>query len=197
MRKGNFIGNLILHPAGAVDTIQKRWGLIKTAIIFALTSLMVAANFLVANFTGNILGFAIYGVAFGVIMESLILFFNLLFLYLLFRLTKWNGEIEPFLKASSWLIMIPGIVYYLITLPIFIVLRMTLQEGFGVYLYQTAKYVMYLWIISLLMVAATKDRKEIRIVHIAAIILAFALTYVFVLVVNYNLVSLITARVEV
>ena len=158
---------------------------------------MVAANFLVANFTGNILGFAIYGVAFGVIMESLILFFNLLFLYLLFRLTKWNGEIEPFLKASSWLIMIPGIVYYLITLPIFIVLRMTLQEGFGVYLYQTAKYVMYLWIISLLMVAATKDRKEIRIVHIAAIILAFALTYVFVLVVNYNLVSLITARVEV
>ena len=197
MRRGNFLGDLILHPAGAVDTIQKRWGPIKTAIIFALTSLMIAANFLVANFTGNILGFAIYGVAFGVIMESLILFFNLLFLYLLFRLTKWNGEIEPFLKASSWLIMIPGIVYYLITLPIFIVLRMTLQEGFGVYLYQTAKYVMYLWIISLLMVAATKDRKEIRIVHIAAIILAFALTYVFVLVVNYNLVSLITARVEV
>jgi hypothetical protein len=181
----------------ALGTVKKSWSLLKTAAIFVLTSLMIAVNFLLANFTGNIFGFAIYGIAFGFIMESLFLFLNLLFLFFLFRFTKWSGVARPFLKASSWLIMIPAIVYYLITLPIFVVLRVALLEGFGAYLYQTAKYVMYLWIISLLIVAATKDRKDTRVTHIAVVILAFALTYVFVLIVNYSLVSLITARVEV
>jgi hypothetical protein len=195
--KSSFIADLILNPSRAIDTIQRNWSLPKTAIIFVLTFLMVPVNFLLVNFTGNVLGFAVYGVAFGLIMESLIVFPDLLLLYLLLRLTKWGGQARLFLKASSWLMMIPAMIYYLITLPIFVVLRLALQEGFGVYLYQTAKLVMYLWINSLLIVAATKDVKQIRIAHVAAVILAFAVTYVFVIIVNYNLVSLITSRVEV
>jgi len=197
LEKANSIMDLVLNPQQAIDAIQKKWSLAKTGIIFILTFLMVAVNFMFVNFTGNVLGFVVYGVIFGIIMESMLLLLNLLFLYLLLRLTKWNGEAKPFLKNTSWLIMIPALIYYLITLPIFVVLRLALQEGTAVYLYKTAKYIMYIWIICLQLVSVTKNRKDVGIAHVAAVILAFTVTYIFVLVVNFNLVSLIQSRVEV
>jgi len=194
----NFIINLVLIPGQAIVTIQKKWSPTKTGIIFVLTFFMLAVNYFLVNFTGNVLNFFFtLGMVFGIVMETMLLLLNLLFLWLLLKLGNWSGKAREFTKTASWLIMVPALIYYLIAFPIFLVLRLALQEGPGIYLYKTAKCLMYFWIISLLTVAVTKDQKETRISSIAAVILSFALTYIMVVAVNYTLVSLVEAGIQV
>ncbi|NVM53765.1 MAG: hypothetical protein HWN66_08700 [Candidatus Helarchaeota archaeon] len=181
-----FFGDLVNRPAAAIETIREKKNRLKSVVLIAVTGALVLINFFFAHFTGrfpDIIIFALLlGVA-GIIFMAMFITGFAIDLYIFLKLTKYKPAGEAS-KTATWTVLIPMLIFHCGFLLINMILRLTGTMEWAGYLYDTLKYLMYIWILGLAIVSVIQNQPEHKSRNILGVIGMFTLNWVIYVYVN-------------
>jgi hypothetical protein len=188
-----FLGDLINRPTVAIETIKEKRTRLKTVILFVATGACMMANFFLSHFAGGfptILIIILLLCVFGIILElAFVLGFTVDF-YIVLKVTKYKpaGEMA---KTIMWCVLVPSLIYHFCLLLINLILMGAGAVEVTGYLYDTLKYLLYIWIIGLSCVAITQSQPEHKLRYILCVIGIFLLNWIIWVYLNTRFFSLI------
>ncbi|HUX98991.1 MAG TPA: hypothetical protein VMV49_05520 [Candidatus Deferrimicrobium sp.] len=188
-----FLGDLINRPTVAIETIKEKRSLLKFIILLVAIGACMMTNFFLSHFVGGfptVLIFILILCAVGILLE---LFFVMGFtvdFYIVLKLTKYKpaGDMA---KTVMWCVLVPSFIYHFSLLLVNLLLMGAgLIEVTG-YLYDTLKYLMYIWILGLCCVAVSQNQPEHKFRYILCVIGTFILNWIIWVYLNTGFFSLI------
>lgn len=195
MRNMGFVGDLINRPEAAIETIKEKRTKWKWGLLIVLTGMLLMTNFFFYHFTANVPQKMIFGLMLGVVGIIIEFGFILGFgvnLYFLFKLTKYEPAGETS-RIVMWCALIPSFIFHL---GLFLVGNFLIAIGMievTGYLYDTLKFLLYIWIIGLSIVAVMQNNPKHKFKNILVVIGAFALLWaVWNILVSYLLTYIFT-----
>ncbi|NVM30821.1 MAG: hypothetical protein HWN65_18420 [Candidatus Helarchaeota archaeon] len=181
-----FLGDLVNRPEAAIETIEEKRNKGKSVVLIVATGMLLMINFFFAHFTGGYPLVIIFALLLAVLGIIFMLFFVLGFaidLYIFLRLTKYKPAGEA-TKTAAWCVLIPMLIFHSGFFLINMILRFTGTMEWAGYLYDTLKWLMYIWILGLLIVAVIQNQPEHKIRNMLGVIGVFSLNWAIYIGVN-------------
>jgi hypothetical protein len=175
-----FLTDLINNPNAAIEKIsekRKKW---KAALLFIGLGMLLLTNFFITHFLGGyptILIFILLIALLGILLEFAFVMGFVSELYLFLKLTKYKPAGDTS-KLVMWCVIIPSFIYYLgLFLINLILINAGVIEAVG-WLYDTFKYLLYIWILGLAIVVVLRNHTEHKFRNILGVIGTFTLNWV-------------------
>ncbi|MHA1650983.1 MAG: hypothetical protein ACTSYB_12380 [Candidatus Helarchaeota archaeon] len=157
-----FLGDLINNPTAAVETMEKQRNIWKTIVLFVGTGMLLMTNFFLSHFTGGyprVISFIFLLAVLGIILELGFVMGFIIDHYIFLKLTKTEnaGDLS---KTLTWCFLMPLLIYqvglFLLNLLLISINRI---EWIG-YIYDTFKWLLYIWVIGLSIVAVLRHQPQ-------------------------------------
>lgn len=175
-----FLTDLVNNPNAAIEKIsekRKKW---KAALLFIGLGMLLLTNFFITHFLGGyptILIFILLIALLGILLEFAFVMGFVSELYLFLKLTKYKPAGDTS-KLAMWCVIIPSFIYYLgLFLINLVLINAGVIEAVG-WLYDTFKYLLYIWILGLAIVVVLRNQTEHKFRNILGVIGTFTLNWV-------------------
>lgn len=175
-----FFADLINRPEAAIETLETKRTAWKWVLLFIVTGFLLVTNFFTMHFKAVFpeawLFTSILGII-GIIVEFAFVMGFIFYLYLILKLFRYEPAGET-CKLISWLVIVPSCIYYLGLTGLNLFFQTTGMLEFAPYAYDTLKFLLYIWVIGLAVVAVVRNQPEHQIRNTFAVIGTFALNWV-------------------
>ncbi len=175
-----FLSDLVNNPNAAIEKIsekRKKW---KAALLFIGLGMLLLTNFFITHFLGGyptILIFILLIALVGILLEFAFIMGFVSELYLFLKLTKYKPAGDTS-KLVMWCVIIPSFIYYLgLFLINLILINAGVIEAIG-WLYDTFKYLLYIWILGLAIIVVLRNHTEHKFRNMLGVIGTFTLNWV-------------------
>ena len=174
-----FLNDLINRPEVAIETIDEKRNKKLTVGLIVTAGMLVLTNFYIAHLFGSdpqVVYLILILAVIGILIEFSFMLGFVVDLYVFQKLTRYKpaGEV---CRTISWCFLVPTVIFHLgLFLVNLLLISIGRVEWIG-YLYDTGKWVLYIWILGLSFVAITKYQPEHKIRNILGVLGTFALNW--------------------
>lgn len=149
--------------------------------------MILLANFFVSHFTGGLPKFAIFTFILAIIGIIFNFFFVLGFVvdaYIFLKVTKYEpaGQV---CKTLSWCVLIPTLIFHGCLFLVNLLLIALGRIEWITYLYDTFRWLLYIWIVGLIVVAVWQYKPEHKTRNMIGIIGLFALNLLIWMILDW------------
>ena len=188
-----FLGDLINRPESAIETIKEKKNKKWTIVLFVVCGSLLLMNYYLSHFTGGfpeVVIFILILAVVGIIVEfSFVLGFTV-DLYVFLKLTKYKPAGEAS-KTIAWCFLIPTLIYHSCLFILNLILINIGRIEWTGYIYDTTKWLLYIWFIGLAIVAITQYETEHKIRNVLGLLGMFSINYFVWVYLNMRLFHLL------